>query len=132
MSTLRREAEASIASLSWAAEIAVEQRLAAGVAHGQVQPALVVLQPVAEEVEQGEVVPAAPGVEVGDRLADHVVRLVDQHRDVEAGDVRVLEDGGERFGVVLRGGEPAQAGVPVVVGGDDEAPCGPDTAQTGW
>ena len=85
-----------------------EQRLAAGVGHGQVQPA-------SSSFSRGRRSRAGRGrragtrVEVGDRLADHVVRLVDQHRDVEAGDVRVLEDGGERFRVVLRGGEPAQA-----------------------
>ena len=141
---MRRDDQPSIAwSMLGRRARGEQQPLAAGVAHRQVQPALVVLQPVAGEVQQGEVVPAAPGVEVADRLTDHVVRLVDQHRDVEAGDVRVLEDGGEGLRVVLRGGEPAQAGVPVVVRGDDErlaavghglTPAGDDgrTCRSAW
>jgi hypothetical protein len=85
-----------------------------------VQPALVVLQPVPGEVQEGQVVAAAVGVEVGDGLADHVVRLVDQHRDVEPDGLGVSRDGGERLGVVLRGGQLPGSAVGVAVGGDHE------------
>jgi hypothetical protein len=94
------------------------QRLAAGVRHRQVQAPFVVLEPVPGEVEQGQVVSPAVPVEVGDGLADDVVRLIDERGDVEAGDLRVLEDRRERLGVVLGRGQPAQAPVGVLVGGD--------------
>ena len=62
-------------------------------------------------------------VEVGDGLTDDVVRLVDQHGDVEAGDGRVLQHGRERLGVVLGRREPAQPAVGVLVGGDHQRPA---------
>ena len=59
---MRRDREASMASLSWAPEIAVNiSAVAPGVGHRQVQPALVVLDAVAGEVEQRQVLaPASP------------------------------------------------------------------------
>jgi hypothetical protein len=97
-----------------------QQAVAPGVGHGEVQVALFVLQAVAGEVDQGQVLAAAAGVEVAQGLAHQVVRLVDQRGDLEAGDVRVLQHRGQRFRVMRGRDQLAELGILVGVGGDQQ------------
>jgi hypothetical protein len=97
-----------------------QQAVPAGVGRCEVEPPVVVLEAVAGEVQQGEVVAAAVAVQLADRLAHPVVRFVDQHGDLEACDLRVTQYGGESLDVRRWGGEPAQGGVVVLVRGDQQ------------
>lgn len=97
-----------------------QQAVAPGAGHREVEPAVIVFEAVAGEVEQREVVAAPVPVEVPDGLADPVMRLVDQRGDLEPRDARVLQDRGERLRVVCRRGQLAQPGVVVLVGGDQQ------------
>jgi hypothetical protein len=76
---------------------------------------------VSGEVEQRQVVAPGVAVEVGDRLPDDVVWLIDQHGDVEVRDLRVLQHGRKGLRVALRRREPAQPCVRVLVRGDDQS-----------
>jgi hypothetical protein len=93
-----------------------QQRVVTGVLHGQVEPPLVVLEAVPREVQERQVLVSAGAVEVPDRLADDLERLVEEDRHLEARDVRVPQDLGEPLGVVGRRGQLAQAFVLIGVG----------------
>jgi hypothetical protein len=86
----------------------------------EVELAAVVLQAVAGEVQEQQVVAAAVGEEGRDLAAQHRLGLVDRQLDREVADLRVVEDARERLRVAGRGPEAAQLLVAVGAVRDDE------------
>lgn len=93
---------------------------AAGVGRGEVEPALVVLETVPGEVQQGQVVVAAVAEEIAESRADPVMRFVDQNLHLEPGDVRRAQHLGQRLGVVTGRGQLPQSLVVIRVRGDQQ------------
>ena len=82
-----------------------------GRARGEEQLARLVLEPVAGEVQQHDVVGARLREEVVDARLDLVGLLVPGHLDLEGGHRGIAQHGGECFGVRCWRAQPAQAGV---------------------
>ena len=92
-----------------------------GVAHGQIQMALLVAHAVAREVEQEQVVAMLGVEEPRDRLADGREPFVQEGNDlVEGADARGLQDLGERADIDVRRRELGEPGVLVLAVPDDE------------
>jgi len=73
-----------------------------GVGGGEVELAVLVLDPVAGEVHQQQVIGGAVDEELLDRLGDHVRRLVEHGAHLEAADVRVAQHPRQCVGAVWR------------------------------
>jgi hypothetical protein len=102
-------------------------RHAGGAEHGQVgvprcqmQPATRVLDPMAGEVQQQQIVPVAIGEERGDAPPDRALVGVQEQPHVEAADRGIAQHPGERLGVVARRPQLGQLGIVVPGVGDHQ------------
>ena len=91
-----------------------------GICRGKVEFAAVVLEPVAGEVHDDEVVRPTARQHGLDPLADRRARLVVQDLDLELAQVRVAEGLREGVSVGTRCAELAQPGIPIPVGRNDQ------------
>jgi hypothetical protein len=96
------------------------QPLQAGVGGGEVEAAVVVLDPVAGHIEEQQVLPAPVGEEVLDGQVEDMAGLVELGGHLEAADRRLLEHLGQPLGVGGRRPQLAQVAVLVVGAGDDQ------------
>ena len=92
-----------------------------GVGRSEVQVAAVVLEAVAGEVQEQQVVARALGEERGDPAAQRGLRLVDSEVDLEVADLGVVQHARERLGVGRRRAQAAQLRVVVAATGDDQS-----------
>ena len=91
-----------------------------GVGRREVELAAVVLEAVAGEVQEQQVVAPAVREERRDLAAQDGLGLVDRQLDREVADRRVVEDPGQLLGIAGRGAQPTQLLVAVRAVRDDE------------
>jgi hypothetical protein len=91
-----------------------------GVLRGEIQLASVVLDPMAREVQDDEIVQLGFAQELLDMLTDRPVRLIEEGGDFEVPKLRIAENVCESFGILGRGAKALQAGILVRVGRNDQ------------
>ena len=115
------ERQRVISLLTQLASIAVDmQPVDPRVGRGEVQLAVVVLQPVAREMDEQQLVACPVGEERVERRPELCQRRVQGELDVEPADLGVAEDRLERLGVAAGAAQRREASILVLAGGDDE------------
>jgi hypothetical protein len=97
-----------------------EEEVGLGVPCGEIELAGVVLDPMAREMQDDEVVEPGIAQELLDMLTDRPVRLIEEGGDFEVAKLRIAEHLCESFGILGRGAQALQAGILVGVCRNDQ------------